>query len=102
MNINAIFDAISKASSQIIWEDKAREKRKQIRDAELKRCGNCFHWMKTSCVPEKKHKQFKSCNSFGCKDFSLCPFHADLIEKFRKELSEIELKLYEMVREGRI
>lgn len=93
MNVNAIFDAVGKASHYVHLLDAVSNKETQIRNVLSKRCGNCFHWMKSSCIPEKKHKQFKSCNSFGCKDFALCPFHKELSEKFGKELDELKIKL---------
>ena len=42
------------------------------------KCGDCYHWMKTTCVPEKQWGQFKSCYSLPCKDFTRGPQCAQL------------------------
>ena len=74
--VNAIFDAAIAASKYLQLLDKRNQLVKQLQDMRAKICGNCFHWMKSSCVPEKQHKQFKSCNSSGCKDFTLQVYEA--------------------------
>jgi hypothetical protein len=48
------------------------------------KCGNCDHWMKNSCKPEKMNKQFKSMNSIACLDF----VEMELAKKFREEWEE--------------
>lgn len=92
MDVNAIFDAVSKAANFVCLQDAICKKQEQIRNVLSKRCGNCFHWMKSSCIPEKKHKQFKSCESYGCKDFELCPFSEGLAKKFKEELKDLKSK----------
>jgi len=66
MATTGIFNAVAMASAQIIKEEKLANKAKQIADVQRKVCGNCEHWMKTTCIPEKKHGKLKSCNSLGC------------------------------------
>jgi hypothetical protein len=58
----------------------------------VRKCGNCYHWMKSSCKPENELNQVKSCNAYPCKDFDLYD-DAKLIPKFTEELQEIEIKL---------
>ena len=89
MNVDKIFDSIQKASSYVHLQDKIYRKKIQIENILSKRCGNCFHWMKSSCMPEKKHKQFKSCDSFGCKDFAYSFNSTELYKKFKIELEKL-------------
>ena len=93
MNVDAIFDAVSKASRFMLRYDAIETKKAQIADVASKSCGHCFHWMKASCIPEKKFGQFKSCNSYGCNDFARCPFSEQLIQKFNDELDELKAKI---------
>lgn len=92
MNAEAIFDAVGKAAAYVIACDQRTEKRKQLSDVQARRCGNCYHWMKRSCAPEKKHGQFKSNHSFACKDFELDDNHG-LIKKFENELKLLDEKV---------
>lgn len=94
MDVEKIFDAVGKASAFICIQDQRDSKAQQLRDVQAKRCGNCWHWMKTSCIPEKKYKKFKSCNSFACKDFELSDL-GGLIPKFKTELAELDKRLAE-------
>lgn len=92
MDVNAIFNAVNKASKYIHLEDAISRKEAQIKNVLTRRCGNCFHWMKSSCIPEKKYKQFKHCNSHGCKDFALSPFQEELSAGFREELETLKAR----------
>jgi hypothetical protein len=94
MNMDAekIFDAVGKLGVLVHLKHEHSQKLEQLRSVQSRRCGNCFHWMKSSCIPEKKHKQFKSRNSFACKDFELYDLGV-LIPKFKAELAEIENRL---------
>jgi hypothetical protein len=76
----------------VILTDRRNQKLRQIASLHEKRCGNCWRWMKSSCVPEKKHGQFKSCNSYACDDFDLKDWSC-IENKFREELAEIEAKI---------
>ena len=98
--VEAIFDAIGKVSKLVILHDKARELESRLYELNLKRCGICGHWMKNSCKPEKVHKQFKSCNSHGCKDFTRSWWVASLEERLEKELTEIQTKIQTLKRHG--
>jgi len=89
MNVNAIFDAVIMAGKLIALEHRIAEKKAQINSVNQKRCGNCDHWMKSSCVPEKKHKQFKSMNSLSCNDFVLSWSSNMLSNEFKSELKEL-------------
>ena len=90
MEINNIFDAIIKLSHASIIRTRHQNKLTQLKSVQAKRCGNCEHWMKSSCKPEKKYNQFKHVDSYGCKDFARTHISGFLIEKFKKELYEIE------------
>jgi hypothetical protein len=87
--VDAIFDAVSKAAAIVIRQDKIREKRKQIASVTERRCGNCDHWMKSTCKPEKEKKQFKSMNSFACSAFLRSVSSKMLEQRFNDELAEI-------------
>ncbi len=93
MNVDSIFDALGKASQYVIVQDQYINKEKQINSVQLKRCGNCEHWMKSSCAPEKELGQFKSMSSIGCKDFILSNVSECMVKDFTGELQEIKLKL---------
>lgn len=92
MDINAIFDAFGRASDIIGVEDEARRKRVQIAGVTSRRCGNCSHWMKTTCAPEKVHKQFKSCESIACSAFDQSWSAKRLESEFRVQLDEINVR----------
>ena len=66
---DAVFDWVSKFSEHIHRADEIRRKKQDLQQARAKQCGNCDHWMKTTCKPEKKLGQFKSCASRACSDF---------------------------------
>jgi len=93
MNVNSIFDAFGTFSDVVHLSDDRHAKQAQIRDVNAKRCGNCDHWMKTTCVPEKKHGQFKSNYSTACSAFTLSPNSKRSNDQFVVELAEIERKL---------
>ncbi len=99
MNVDAIFDAVGRHAAYVVRTDKRGRKAAQLRSVQEKRCGNCYHWMKRSCTPEKQHGQFKSMNSLACKDFELDNKHG-LIEKFKAELTVIDAELADMRRDG--
>lgn len=91
--VDMIFDAVAKASRWVHLKDEIAKKKEQIRDVNSLTCGNCNHWMKTSCIPEKKHGKFKSSASFACEIFQQCSSSIDLAEKFGKELKQLESDL---------
>ena len=93
MDVNSVFDAFGKFSDIVHLSDARQDKQAQIRDVNSRRCGNCDHWMKTTCVPEKKHGQFKSNYSTACGGFTLSPGSKRLNDQFVIELAEIERKL---------
>ena len=93
MDVNKIFDAISNASRYVIQLDKIRIKKEKIKSVTEKRCGNCDLWMKSTCIPEKKYKQFKSMSSIACKDFKHNSFSIKLQQQYSDELLELEAKL---------
>lgn len=92
--INAIFDAVGKASAYICLKDKLDSKARQLYSVQEHRCGNCWHWMKSSCKPEKQRGQFKNCNSLACQDFEISDL-AGLIPRFTKELEVLVNRLAE-------
>lgn len=92
MDANAIFDAASKASKFILWQDAINTKTAHINSVLSKRCGHCQYWMTRSCIPEKEHGQFKSCDSVGCRAFTRCSWTEELAEKLRLELDDLTSK----------
>ena len=97
MDINAIFDALGKTSQLLQIKDQYQDKLKQIESVQSERCGNCDHWMKSSCVPEKEFGQFKSMNSLACKLFILAHSSKYMIEEFTKDLHEIKVRLNRII-----
>jgi len=89
-DVNAIFDAAGKVFCALIKDDKIREKNDQIRSVTERRCGNCDHWMTSTCRPEKDRKQLKSMNSSACKDFERSYASKRLEAQFRDELQSIQ------------
>jgi hypothetical protein len=89
MKVDAIFDAFYKATSEIHKLDAIQKKQEQINRVTAKRCGNCDLWMKSTCIPEKKHGQFKSMNSRACNAFTYCHSSLSLQDEFTAELAEI-------------
>lgn len=85
-----IIDAMCKASAHMVMCDRIAEKRKQIRDVLAHVCGNCQHWMKRECRPERVHKRFKSASSCACIQFMLQPTNRSLANTFEAELHELQ------------
>ena len=98
-NVNAIFDAIGNISKSRHLMTRHVAKISQIDSVQSERCGNCDHWMKSSCVPEKQRKEFKSAGSPGCKDFALSYGSNLLLSKFKDELREIKAETTEWLEE---
>ena len=95
MNVDAIFDAVIDAGRLVMLADKIRAKQQQIRFVLSKTCGNCDMWMKSTCVPEKKHKQFKSVASFACSAFELDSYSESAARTFGDELAVLRVRLTE-------
>lgn len=91
--VDAIFDAFGRLSELTGLADAARRKDEQIRDIRAKVCGNCDHWMKSTCVPEKVHKQFKSMGSIGCGAFVRDWQSLKLDAQFTDELKAINERI---------
>jgi hypothetical protein len=89
METEDIWDFASRISAAVHKADAIRQKQAQIDGVSRKTCGNCDHWMKTSCVPEKVHRQFKSVSDQACGDFALSPSSAELLKKFTEEMQQI-------------
>ena len=53
------------------------------------RCGMCTRWMGVSCIPEKKYKQFKSCDSRVCDGFEKSPHDVRLLKEREDKLKEL-------------
>ncbi|MGI9338346.1 MAG: hypothetical protein ACR2P4_07555 [Gammaproteobacteria bacterium] len=92
MNIDLIFEAAARAGAYLSVEDQRNEKVKQLHEAQARKCGNCYHWMKTSCIPETEHNHFKSCNSTACGDFVL-DYTVNLIQEIQDDLKKLDEKL---------
>lgn len=89
---NAIFGAVASLSAVVHLDDKIKQKKAQIELCVSKTCGNCWHWMKTTCVLEKEQGLFRSMNDRACKRFSLDPGSQKLAWEFEQELETIEKK----------
>jgi len=97
MNIDIIFDTLGKASQILQIKDQYQNKLGQIKSVQSEKCGNCEHWMKSSCVPEKKLKQFKSMGSLACDAFILAHSSKYMIKEFTEELHGIKDRLRAIV-----
>jgi len=87
--VDAIFDAIGRASRLMLLNHQRNEKAEQLRSIKAHRCGNCALWMTSHCKPEAERGQLKSMNSPGCNDFELKDI-GGLIPKFESELQDID------------
>lgn len=94
MDVNTFFKDIIKYGEKQTLFEQYKCKLDQLKTVQAKRCGNCFHWMKNSCIPEKKHKRFKSADSLGCEAFKLGYFSGELVKQFKCELATIKEKLF--------
>jgi len=92
-DINQIFDILADLCTLAIINDRYNSKLKQIKSVQKRNCGNCNHWMKSSCYPEKDFGQFKSANSYACIGFVLAHSSKYLIKHFELELEEIKTAL---------
>lgn len=91
MNIaNNIFDAVAEMAVEQMHQHAIAEKRSQITNMQQRRCGNCDHWMKTSCRPEKEGGQLKSISSLGCSDFEPDWFSMRRTKELQNELATLE------------
>ena len=90
--VDAIFDAIGKASAFIHKQDEINEAKERLADIEKKECGMCQYWMKSSCKPEKEFGQFKSGKSFPCKDFKREQIYEDIIIERKEKLKMLRKK----------
>jgi len=89
-DVDRIFDAISNFSCAMLRLDAIRQKEQELFEAQKKECGSCFHWMKSSCVPEKERWQFKSMSSHVCKDFHRTGRSIELIKQREEELQVLK------------
>jgi len=85
-DVDAIVDAVCRAGELVILADNIAKKKNQIRQVSSKKCGNCGHWMKTTCKPEKERGEFKSSGSMVCHDFVMCHSKHELKIRFEQEL----------------
>ena len=90
MDANSIFGAFEQISNLSEIVEQRRRKYEELRGLKAKVCGNCDHWMKSSCGPEKEEKQFKSCGSIACCDFKIKSWVSEKIDVCSLELKEIE------------
>lgn len=95
MDVSRIFEAAEKASKIVNLEDRIRSKEEQIASVTCLKCGNCDHWMKTSCRPEKERGEFKSVSSPACEDFAISPSALMLRDMFTEHLEDIKRQLKE-------
>lgn len=88
-NINDIWNIVADFSAILIKHDQITQKQQQIKNCRSHACGNCEHWMKSGCIPEKEHKKFKSISSQGCKLFQLSWSSEKIAKDLEKELQEL-------------
>lgn len=77
----ALVDRMMEADTARLKAIANREMEARVRDIRSLKCGNCDHWMKTTCYPEKQLNQFKSCASIACKDFTINEPMAEILEE---------------------
>ena len=87
---DAFWDALAEGMKADAKRYRIQQKQEQIRSVTARRCGNCHHWMKSSCKPEKERKEFKSCNSLACGDFEPSWSRDELLKQFTQELDAIK------------
>lgn len=90
MNVDAIFDAFADVTARVHKADELRKKQQEIAGARRKECGNCWHWMKSTCKPEKDRGEFKSMSSYPCRDFNRDNYSTKRITTLEAELSELK------------
>ena len=90
MDTDRIFNTLEKLGIISQLKDQYRKKSEQIRGCEAKTCGNCHHWMKINCKPEKEKKKFTSVDTMACRDFKIDPWKIKMLEELRVELKKIE------------
>lgn len=93
MDVDRFFDSLGELAHLSIINDRYNNKLKQMKSVQKRNCGNCDHWMKSSCRPEKELGQFKSAGTYACKDFILAHSSKYLIKQFKLELGEIQVEL---------
>ena len=89
-DVQDIFDAVGEMAKASILAQRISEKKAQVRSVTKRVCGNCDHWMKSTCKPEKEHGRFKSMNGLTCIDYKASYSSLMLKEEFEAELSEIQ------------
>ena len=99
MNVDKIFNAFGNLVSIVALKDKIRNKQKSVRSVTKRECGNCEKWMKSTCIPEKRDKQFKSMSSRACPLFEIKPTFAELRDSRTEELRTLESELEEFIKE---
>ena len=93
MDVDKIFDAIGKLSSLVLVRDRIQNKKESIRELEKRECGNCEKWMKSTCLPEKRDGQFKSCSSPACSLFEIKPSNVELANERKSDLAKLVVEL---------
>lgn len=83
-----VFDAIEHVMVVRADLERIREAWQELANLREKKCGHCYHWMKCTCEPEKKYRQFKSCNSLPCCDFIIDPLHDEIIRQNEQDLTD--------------
>ena len=88
MDANKIFNSLIAASGAMARHYSIQEKKQRIAEAKREECGNCWHWMKITCKPEKKKGIFKSMSGSPCGDFERKQRNIKFIQKLENELEE--------------
>ncbi len=89
MDVDAIFDGFARFSAAVHLHDEIRKLQRRIRNSERRECGNCNHWMKSSCKPEKEGGNFKSMSSYACKDFVPTAWDIKFTGELKAELDQL-------------
>lgn len=90
MSIEDAWDMGKKFSAAVHHQDEVNRKQDQLLRAYASRCGNCFHWMKATCYPEKHLKQFKSADSLACHSFERSQRSSQDIHTYTQELGQLK------------
>ena len=87
--VDDIFDAVGAMAKESIRKNKIWDKQAQIDSVTKRECGNCGHWMKSTCKLEKERGQFKSMNTVACEDFDRESYVDKLILESETKLKEL-------------
>ncbi len=87
MDANRVFDAAIKAGAMVAREDARQRELARLRDNATRRCGGCYHWMKSRQCPKEKNvngwNRGPSMNGPICNKFEPTAIHLEWEAKFK-------------------